>query len=124
VRLVDIVHFNLIDPHYMDNYGMWSHTLRVSGVYLNLYIDNLLDQSIISSTHGAMFIVLKFLCCLLIQPLLLVSLFSLCCLFPIPTLMSGLLILEHLIIWLWIKPYFFLLMNVTPSKYLLMMIDI
>jgi hypothetical protein len=34
-------------------------------------------------------------------------------------LMSSLLILEHLIIWIRIKPYFFLLMNVTPNTYFL-----
>jgi hypothetical protein len=34
------------------------------------------------------------------------------------------LILEHLIIWLKIKLFFLLLMNVTPNKYLLVMIDL
>jgi hypothetical protein len=35
-----------------------------------------------------------------------------------------LLILEHLIIWPRINPFFILLMNLTPNKYLLVMIDI
>jgi hypothetical protein len=39
-------------------------------------------------------------------------------------LVSGLLILEHLIIWLRIKPFFRLLMKVTPNKYLLVMIEL
>jgi hypothetical protein len=37
-------------------------------------------------------------------------------------LMSGLLIMEHLIICIWIKLFFMLLMNVTPRNYLLVMI--
>jgi hypothetical protein len=39
-------------------------------------------------------------------------------------LISALLILEHIIIWLRIKPYFIFLMNVTPIIYLLVMIDL
>ena len=38
--------------------------------------------------------------------------------------MNGSLILEHLIIWLRIKPSFLLCMNVTPKKYFLVMIDL
>ena len=34
------------------------------------------------------------------------------------------LILEHIIIWLRIKTYFLLCMNVIPNKYLLMMVDL
>ena len=36
---------------------MWSHTLRVLVVEFNLYIDDLIDQFITSSIHGAMLIV-------------------------------------------------------------------
>jgi hypothetical protein len=39
-------------------------------------------------------------------------------------LMSGLLILKHLIIWLRIKPFLLLLMNVTSNEYLLVMMDL
>lgn len=39
-------------------------------------------------------------------------------------LMGGFFILENLIPWLRIKLFFFILMNVTPNKYLLVIIDL
>ena len=62
-----------------------------------------LDSSSESTSHGHAFCAYGYSYTLLLQ-------------------INGSLILEHLIIWLRIKPYFLLCMNVTPNKYLLVMV--